>query len=199
MQPNLPGQASVCTITARIVLFVTLKKEGGGAFNSLLFNWDSHETLNTFSKMLKSYQAASAKSSNQLPCSAPAEPLLSGLHFLLLHCKCATACSHSPSISADANWFLSPVGWRQQTKWKSVQSQVNTIILLSFPRQSVDNVGQSGVSHMCLRDCSRGLLALCHPPINIWRLKSQVFYQLRLLKVSGWSWACRGPPSLPSR
>lgn len=141
----------VCAPTAGIVLFVTLKKHTH-TFNSLLFNWDSHETLNTFSKMLKSYQAAGAKSSNQLPCSAPVEPLLSGLHFLQLHCKCATACSHSTSISADANWFLSPMGRRQHTKWKSVRSQVNTIILLCFPWQAVDNVGQSGVSHMCLRE-----------------------------------------------
>lgn len=51
----------VCTPTARTVLFVTLQKKKGGvkkdAFKTLLFNWDSLETLNTFSKMLKSYQA----------------------------------------------------------------------------------------------------------------------------------------------
>lgn len=104
IQPDsLPlGETRSALQQPQLSCLLPYRKKGLGekkyAFNTLLFNWDSHETLNAFSKMLKSYQAVWAKSSNQLPCSAPVEPLLSGLHFLLLHCKCATACSHSTSI-----------------------------------------------------------------------------------------------------
>lgn len=143
----------VCIPTAKILLFVIFKKKKKKwvgkkkhTFNTLLFNWDSQESLNTFSKMLKSYQAAWAKSGNQLPCSAPVGPLLSGLHFLLLHCKCATACSHSTYTSADANWFLSLMGWSNLPSGNLFNHRLTPLFYFPFP----DKPDKSAVFPTCV-------------------------------------------------
>lgn len=80
-------------------------------FCILLFNWDSHEPLSKVSAKHPS-PIKQPKSSNQLPRSAPAEPPLLGLHFLLLHCKCGPACGDFTNINllCRCRLTLNPIG-----------------------------------------------------------------------------------------
>lgn len=95
-------------------------------------------------------------------------------------------------LSADANRFLSPMGWRQHSEWKSVQSQVNTIILL--PARFYFHFMSRSIGRF-----HRVFSPFLSPYIIVWRIKSHIFCSSEPLEASQSSSTSWWPPSLRAR
>lgn len=102
--------------------------------SAFYFNWSSQESL---SKVSAKHQSAIKQPGrnpvNQLPCSAPEEPLLSGLHFLLLHYKCAAASSDFPNIMLLCRFGLMPNAYGTLTDHVQTNLQSKLYLFNNIP------------------------------------------------------------------